>query len=1060
MQALRAAGSPKPLVNGHADLAQRRLERWRSQAPFRAGSGFAQRLALDGLSEDDLLGLLGEPIEAVRRRCPAPPDWMANLASAFAGPSAPQPIPCPEALHDQEMVGLLGVIEPLLRQGRSQVQGGARALSRTAAELPFDPDTVLEVLYAPLPARLLAALAGTMALEINVARLQGTLAGATPAERFLSFVDRLRRPEPALALLQEYPVLARHLLVQIEQWADFSLEFLQHLCDDAPALRTAFSPEAELGPLSQIEAGAGDSHRGGRAVLIAWFGSGVPVVYKPKALAVDVHFQELLTWLNERSSQPPFRTLKILDRGGYGWVEFVSARSCASAHEVCRFYRRQGGYLALLYALAATDFHFENLIAAGEHPVLIDLEALFHPRRWKSDPTQAWLHAQEMLVESVLHVGLLPQRTWADEESDGIDLSGLGAVGGQLSPRPAPSWEGTGTDAMQRTLKRQPLPGGRHRPSLPGQEVSVADYVGDIETGFRQVYRLLQEHREELVAEDGHLARFAGDEVRVILRPTRTYGLLLRESLHPDLLRSALERDRFFDGLWIEVESRPELARVVNAERAALWRGDIPLFTTRPDSRDLWSNAGERVVSFCDETGFDLVRRRLQRLGDADLARQLWFIQAALATTATDARRGPRAASPPAPRSRADRQRLLAAARAIGDRLETLAVRGADGREAAWIGLTFLSQRQWSLSPLGVDLYDGLPGVVLFLAHLGARTGQKRYTTLARAGLTTLRRLVEAGHAALTAVGGFTGWGGLIYAYTHLAALWQQPELLAEAGAMVARLPPLIERDEKLDVIGGAAGCIGSLLSLYRWAPSEGVLAAAVQCGDRLLARSRVMEQGIAWPTPLAPVRPLTGFSHGAAGMAWALGELASATGAERFRVAARAAIAYERGLFSEPAGNWPDLRTNQVAAADGPAGYATLWCHGAAGIGLARLQALRHDPEEALRAEIAAALRTTVAEGFGDNHSLCHGDLGNLDLLHQAGETLRDPAAGAEAERRTALILEDIERHGGRCGTPAGVESPGLMTGLAGIGYGLLRRAEPGRVPSVLVLAPPEADR
>ena len=35
-------------------------------------------------------------------------------------------------------------------------------------------------------------------------------------------------------------------------------------------------------------------------------------------------------------------------------------------------------------------------------------------------------------------------------------------------------------------------------------------------------------------------------------------------------------------------------------------------------------------------------------------------------------------------------------------------------------------------------------------------------------------------------------------------------------------------------------------------------------------------------------------------------------------------------------------------------------------------------------------------------------------------------------------------------------VESPGLMTGLAGIGYGLLRLAEPTRMPSVLVLEPP----
>src|SRR5262249_19789723 len=125
-------------------------------------------------------------------------------------------------------------------------------------------------------------------------------------------------------------------------------------------------------------------------------------------------------------------------------------------------------------------------------------------------------------------------------------------------------------------------------------------------------------------------------------------------------------------------------------------------------------------------------------------------------------------------------------------------------------------------------------------------------------------------------------------------------------------------------------------------------------------------------------------------------------------------------------------------------------------GIGLARLQALRHRDDDATRAEIAAALRTTVAQGFGDNHSLCHGDLGNLELLHQAGETLQDPRWRTEAEHRTTLILENIERQGWRCGTPTRVESPGLMTGLAGIGYGLLRQAEPERVPSVLVLAGP----
>jgi len=37
-------------------------------------------------------------------------------------------------------------------------------------------------------------------------------------------------------------------------------------------------------------------------------------------------------------------------------------------------------------------------------------------------------------------------------------------------------------------------------------------------------------------------------------------------------------------------------------------------------------------------------------------------------------------------------------------------------------------------------------------------------------------------------------------------------------------------------------------------------------------------------------------------------------------------------------------------------------------------------------------------------------------------------------------------------------VEIPSLMLGLAGIGYELLRLAEPDWVPSVLMLAPPVA--
>jgi type 2 lantibiotic biosynthesis protein LanM len=349
--------------------------------------------------------------------------------------------------------------------------------------------------------------------------------------------------------------------------------------------------------------------------------------------------------------------------------------------------------------------------------------------------------------------------------------------------------------------------------------------------------------------------------------------------------------------------------------------------------------------------------------------------------------------------------------------------------------------------------------VVLFLAYLGELTGEGRWTGLAQAALTALRRQLERNRASLSSVGGFNGWGGVIYTLTQLAALWKQPALLDEANAEVGQLPALIERDEALDLIGGAAGCLASLLTLHQYAPSARTLAAMAQCGDRLLARAQPQDKGLGWVTPVPATGPLTGFSHGAAGVAWALLELAAVAGAERFRSAALAATAYERSLFCPGACNWPDLRywgPPGQAPASAQAAFLTAWCHGAPGIGLARLRGLRHQDDPQARAEVAAALQTTLAQGFGANHCLCHGDLGNLELFLQAGEALADPRWRAEADRLGGLVLDDIDRRGWRCGLPDGVESPGLMTGLAGIGYGLLRLADPARVPSVLVLEPP----
>lgn len=130
-------------------------------------------------------------------------------------------------------------------------------------------------------------------------------------------------------------------------------------------------------------------------------------------------------------------------------------------------------------------------------------------------------------------------------------------------------------------------------------------------------------------------------------------------------------------------------------------------------------------------------------------------------------------------------------------------------------------------------------------------------------------------------------------------------------------------------------------------------------------------------------------------------------------------------------------------------------WCHGAPGIGLLRadLPTQLRDPED--ERALRRAVRSTLAAGPVGNDCLCHGDLGTLELLAAAARTGLPGAAEDHRAARTA-VLREVEQRGPVCGTPDGIRTPGLLTGLAGVGHGLLRIAAPDLVAPVLLLAAP----
>jgi lantibiotic modifying enzyme len=294
----------------------------------------------------------------------------------------------------------------------------------------------------------------------------------------------------------------------------------------------------------------------------------------------------------------------------------------------------------------------------------------------------------------------------------------------------------------------------------------------------------------------------------------------------------------------------------------------------------------------------------------------------------------------------------------------------------------------------------------------------------------------------MTEIGGFEGWGSLLYTLTHLAYLWDDQAVLYQAKGVVEIIAGLVAQDDQFDIGRGSAGAIVTLLALHRGVAYDKALDVAIACGDHLLTSAVQTEQGLRWIISSSSVKPKKDLLHGNVGIAWALLELAAASGNERYAVAAQQAFDYERAHHSFEGEQQPNVNASEQSSM--------------LEFGLARLCALQHLNDPKLYEELQLVVKSVLTTGSGRTHALYHGELGNLDFLQLASQQLSNEPCRMATERIGAIVIEEIERDGWKCGGPKDVEIPSLMLGLAGIGYGMLRLAEPDYVPSVLVLAPP----
>jgi type 2 lantibiotic biosynthesis protein LanM len=893
--------------------------------------------------------------------------------------------------------------------------------------------------------------------------------GPPVRERYEQFIFENRR-DGLESLLDEFPVLGRFLGTVLEFWFEASTELLKRVSSDAHVLAHCFGVD-ESDPLAGVSLGLGDTHRRGRAVAALRFTTATGdrlLVYKPRPMELDQAYQQALEDLNRHINKSPLKTLQIHCEDGYGYMEYVQHRFCNDSEELSRFYGNAGRVAAVLYVLGCTDCHYENLIACGDQLLLIDAETLLDGdlADLTSDTGRQEISAppsdlREQFNRSVLRSGLLPCWFFLGENKIACDVSALGVRPPQSQTEMIPGWLGLNTDGMMPGLIQRPVNVPTSLPVGVGHPNPLADHLDVFCKGFQEQCLEMIRIRGAWLGHGGVLDRFEGLLRRIVVRCTRVYAVLNRSQLKPQALRSSLQQGLVLEELcraFLMATERPRHWPIFDAEVRQMEWLDIPFFVHAVHSSTLHLGYGLPAVHDLIETsGLQASRNRLATLNAESIDFQLQLIRGscnALAVTATQEGTQEVRTLSPASETCSLLVNPLEEAQTLLDKLESLAIRGAEG-ELDWLGMDLgVDGKSFTFGPVGSSLYGGSIGIALLAASVGS---QEQQEWLIPGILLPLHAIVRDSRQAERIRWwrdqslGLNGSGGILLALLELDRLgccFDELHPADLAATLVESLSDsLIAADNQLDIIGGCAGLIGPLLEIG----TERAIQLAIRAGERLLETQH--ECG-GWLESGQKNSFFLGFSHGSAGYAAALSRLYVACGQDRFMNGAKLAIAHIRRYFDREHGNWPGFRL----ATGEPLRYVTTWCHGAPGIALGRACLWGSSLwDERTRNEMVLALTTTAAESLPEMDHLCCGALGLAGLLRGLADgpwiscdDYREQRHDWRA-RSEVLIQQSLSRRVGhgtslRCfGVKEGsLLLPGCFTGLSGMGLALVDQARP----------------
>jgi lantibiotic modifying enzyme len=365
----------------------------------------------------------------------------------------------------------------------------------------------------------------------------------------------------------------------------------------------------------------------------------------------------------------------------------------------------------------------------------------------------------------------------------------------------------------------------------------------------------------------------------------------------------------------------------------------------------------------------------------------------------------------------------------------------------------------WPADPLkpaaiGLDYYNGMPGVVAFFANLYHAGGDEKWRERAQQGGAYLVAETARRGAAVGA-GLYTGLAGLATTYRTLDATKVGPQwsdaarqAAKELASRAKKSPDGAEWLDSNDIIGGTAG-IGLFLVDAGVAWKDAALAdLATQAGRKLLKTAQPAEGGLMWFPGSSTARNYPNFSHGTSGVAYFLATLYQHTKDKAFLDGALAGAKYLDAVATKRDG----ARAIFHVTGGGEDRFYLSWCHGSVGTARLyhRLQQVTGDKQwgqvvnELTAWLMASGAPEQQSAGYWNNISQCCGGVGIgqycIDLARHrplpAADKLRERVVASTRAKATddASGLRWVQAEN-RVSPENGVAQTGFMQGAAGVG-------------------------